>query len=240
MAITAQEAWTARPSAAGHVELPPYVREVVEEIAFQARAERRIDKRSGVSQRLPITALESVASNAERRAILNREAPVAGMIDVYAALPSITGKFELEYEGELRGADAIARELIRAAVANVFNGYFESADLRAVVGWFDGGGMLRLDDSGPATRLLDDARHVPGLLDLVATAGIDRKASAPARASAVTFVLEGLYATRKISRSDERGYHAAEVSAPKRPTARPEPSFDDLPQVPGGKKKYYN
>jgi hypothetical protein len=74
----------------------------------------------------------------------------------------------------------------------------------------------------------------------VATAGIDRKASTPARASAVTFVLEGLYATRKISRSDERGYHAAEVSAPKRPTARPEPSFDDLPQVPGGKKKYYN
>jgi magnesium chelatase subunit I len=240
MAITAQEAWTARPSAAGRVELPPYVCEVVEEIAFQARAERRIDKRSGVSQRLPITALESVASNAERRAILNREAPVAGMIDVYAALPSITGKFELEYEGELRGADAIARELIRAAVANVFNGYFESADLRPVVGWFDGGGTLRLDDSGPASRVLDDARHVPGLLDLVATAAVDRKASAPARASAVTFVLEGLYATRKISRSDERGYHAAEAPAPKRPSARPEPSFDDMPQVPGGKKKYYN
>ena len=68
MAITAQEAWTDRPSAAGPVEVPPYVREVVEEIAFQARAERRIDKRSGVSQRLPITAIENVASNAERRA----------------------------------------------------------------------------------------------------------------------------------------------------------------------------
>ena len=73
MAITAQEAWTDRPSAAGPVQVPPYVREVVEEIAFQARAERRIDKRSGVSQRLPITAIENVASNAERRAIINRE-----------------------------------------------------------------------------------------------------------------------------------------------------------------------
>ena len=137
MAITAQEAWTDRPSPAGTVQVPPYVREVVEEIAFQARAERRIDKRSGVSQRLPITAIENVASNAERRAIINREAPVAGMVDVHAALPSITGKFELEYEGELRGADNLARDLIRAAVANVFIGYFENADVRSVVEWFD-------------------------------------------------------------------------------------------------------
>src|SRR5215203_7108567 len=124
MAITEQEAWTDRQSSAGPVQVPAYVREVVEEIAFQARAERRIDKRSGVSQRLPITAIENVASNAERRAIINREGPVAGMVDVHAALPSITGKFELEYEGELRGADNLARDLIRAAVANVFIGYF--------------------------------------------------------------------------------------------------------------------
>ena len=239
MAITAQEAWTDRPSAAGAVQVPPYVREVVEEIAFQARAERRIDKRSGVSQRMPITAIENVASNAERRAIINRETPVAGMVDVHAALPSITGKFELEYEGELRGADNLARDLIRAAVANVFIGYFENADVRPVVEWFDRGGALQLVDSGPSSRLLEDARQVPGLLDLVATAGVDRHASAPARASAVTFILEGLYATKKISRSDDRGYHAAE-SAPRRPRAASEPSFEDVPQVPGGKKKYYN
>ena len=185
MAITAQEAWTDRPSPAGTVQVPPYVREVVEEIAFQARAERRIDKRSGVSQRLPITAIENVASNAERRGIINRETPVAGMVDVHAALPSITGKFELEYEGELRGADNLARDLIRAAVANVFIGYFENADVRSVVEWFDAGGALQLEDSGPSARLLEDARKVPGLLELVPTAGVDRKASAPARASAV-------------------------------------------------------
>jgi magnesium chelatase subunit I len=239
MAITAQEAWLSRPSAAGPVEVPPYVREVVEEIAFQARAERRIDKRSGVSQRLPITAIENVASNAERRAILHREAPVAGLVDVHAALPSITGKFELEYEGELRGADNLARDLIRAAVANVFIGYFENADVRSVVEWFDRGGALQLEDSGPSARLLDDARQVPGLLDLVATAGVDRKASAPARASAVTFILEGLYATKKISRSDDRGYHAADSTSPKRQRAQSEATFDDMPQA-GGKKKYYN
>src|SRR5215218_4581130 len=241
MAITEQEAWTDRQSSAGPVQVPPYVREVVEEIAFQARAERRIDKRSGVSQRLPITAIENVASNAERRAIINREGPVAGMVDVHAALPSITGKFELEYEGELRGADNLARDLIRAAVANVFTGYFENADVRSVVEWFDRGGALQLEDSGPSARLLDDARQVPGLLDLVGTAGVDRKASAPARASAVTFILEGLYATKKISRSDDRGYHAAESAAPRRQRpAAAEPDFDDVPPMPGGKKKYYN
>ena len=116
MAITKQEAWTDRPAAL-KVEIPDYVREVVEEVAFQARADRKIDKRSGVSQRLPITTLELVVSNAERRALANGETVVVPRVtDLYAALPSITGKFELEYEGELRGAEQVARDLIRSAV----------------------------------------------------------------------------------------------------------------------------
>src|SRR5262245_12420819 len=115
MAITQQEAWLDR----GTVEVPPFVREAVEEIAFQARQESKIDKRSGVSQRLPISLLENVVSNAERRALLAGESIVVPRItDIYAALPAITGKFELEYEGELRGADNVARDVIRAAVAN--------------------------------------------------------------------------------------------------------------------------
>src|SRR5947209_19606814 len=118
MAITAQEAWTERPGAS-RIEIPNSVREVVEEVAFQARGERKIDKRSGVSQRLPITTLELVVSNAERRALLTGEKVVVPRVtDVYAALPSITGKFELEYEGELRGAEQVARDLIHSAVGN--------------------------------------------------------------------------------------------------------------------------
>ena len=240
MAITEQEAWTARTSDAGETQVPRYVREVVEEVAFQARAERRIDKRSGVSQRLPITALENVVSNAERRALLNRELPIAGIVDVYASLPSLTGKFELEYEGELRGADTIARELIRAAVANVFIGWFESTDTRPVVDWFDKGGSLQFEDAGPSAKVVEDAARVPGLSALTCTVGIEPSAPAPARASAIGFILEGLYATRKISRSDERGYHAADSPAPRRNRQQPEPDFDDVPPMPGGKKKYYN
>jgi magnesium chelatase subunit I len=241
MAITAQEAWLARHGN-GALQVPPYVREVVEEIAFQARGERRIDKRSGVSQRLPISALENVASNAERRALVHRESPaVAGIADVYAALPAITGKFELEYEGELRGADQVARELIRAAVASVFDGYYERVDLRSVVEWFDGGGSLQVDDSGPAEAFLVEASRVPGLLDAARHTGRDASASPPAHASAIGFVLEGLYATKKISRSDERGYHGADPVAPRRPSRPvPDEAFEaELPQG-RGKKKYYN
>ncbi len=84
-------------------------------MAFLAREDKRIDRRSGVSQRLPITALETAVSNAERRALLADEpAIVPRVADVYAALPAITGKMELEYEGELQGAHPIARDLIAA------------------------------------------------------------------------------------------------------------------------------
>src|SRR6185436_5108055 len=149
IAITTQEAWTDRPSL--KVQSPSYVREVVEEVAFQARADRKIDKRSGVSQRLPITTLELVLSNAERRALANGETLVVPRVtDLYAALPSITGKFELEYEGELRGAEQIARDLIRSAVGSVFTNSFDGIDTRPVVEWFDLGGSLPLSDDAAA------------------------------------------------------------------------------------------
>ncbi len=238
--ITAQEAWTARAGGLP-VEIPAYVRDVVEEVAFQARADRKIDKRSGVSQRLPITTLELVVSNAERRALTSGE-PVAvpRVTDLYAALPSITGKFELEYEGELRGAEQVARDLIRAAVGTVFTERFESADTRTVVEWFDLGGVLPLSDTTSAADVIGHTRGVQGLGELAAQAGVAPDASTPAMASAIDFILEGLYAQKKISRSEERGYSAADA-APRRPR-REEPLLDDDVRMPGvgGKKKYYN
>src|ERR1700722_15997165 len=115
ISITEQEAWLRRDGLELHV--PKYMREVVERVAFLAREDKKIDKRSGVSQRLPISVLENVISNAARRAVRSGEKTIVPRIgDVYAALPSITGKLELEYEGEMRGADTVARELIRTAV----------------------------------------------------------------------------------------------------------------------------
>src|SRR5205814_7540734 len=110
IAITAQEAWTQRNGS--NLRVPKYVQEVIERIAFVAREDKRVDKRSGVSQRLPISAMENVISNAERRALHSDEKLVVPRIsDIYAAMPAITGKLELEYEGEMKGADNVGREL---------------------------------------------------------------------------------------------------------------------------------
>ena len=239
MAITAQEAWLRRGQALS-TDIPPFVAEVVEEIAFQARQDRRVDKRSGVSQRLPISAMENVVSNAERRALLsNEEGAVARVTDVYAALPSITGKFEMEYEGELKGAETVAREIIRAAVANVADAHLAHLETRQVIEWFDLGGTLQLDDMMSASDVLSHAEQVQGLVDLARTSGIPGNAPAPLLASGIDFVLEGLYATKKISRSEDRGYHGSEP-APRRPAR--EAVFNDEPQIPsvGKGKKYYN
>jgi magnesium chelatase subunit I len=243
MTITRQEAWMERgPGSHGclPIEIPDYVREIVEEVAFQARADQKIDKRSGVSQRLPISCLENTVSNAERRAILAGE-PVAvpRVTDIYAALPSLTGKFELEYEGELKGADSVARELIRSSVANVFTDRIANADTRAIVDWFDLGGSLQVDDALPARELLSRADGVQGLHTLAATL-IGNGASSPsepALASAVDFVLEGLYAQKKIGRTDDWSYQAGET--PRR-QPRPVDSMMDRETPPTGKKRYYN
>jgi magnesium chelatase subunit I len=239
MAITHQEAWTERAGAL-KTEIPSYVREVVEEVAFQARADRKVDKRSGVSQRLPISTLELVVSNAERRALANGEPLVVPRVtDVYAALPSITGKFELEYEGELRGAEQIARDLIRSAVGSVFVGMFDGVDTRKVVEWFDLGGSLPLSDSTSADDVIAQSRTVQGLRELAERAGLPAGAPAPFVASAIDFVLEGLYAQKKISRNEERGYSGAEAT-PRRNNRREEVTLDDDIRLPNSKKKYYN
>jgi magnesium chelatase subunit I len=245
-AITAQEAWIGRDGARGgsdmpRVEVPPWVGEIVEEIAFQARADSKIDKRSGVSQRLPISVLENVVSNAERRALLSDEDVVVPRVtDVYAALPSITGKFELEYEGELRGAATVASELIRAAVSNVATGYLDFPEVRPVVDWFDAGGTLQVTDTTPADALLDETRKVPGLHDLAGRLRTDGSTSGPHLAAAIDFVLEGLYAQKKISRSDDWRYQATDQ--PRRSAGRAsEPGFEQTIPMPNtGRKKYYN
>ena len=240
MAITAQEAWTERTGGLD-VAIPMYLREVVEEVAFQARVDRKIDKRSGVSQRLPITTLELVVSNAERRALINGEKIVVPRVtDLYSALPSITGKFELEYEGELRGAEQVARDLIRSAVGTVFTGVFDGVDTKTVVEWFDLGGSLPLSDATSAADIIAQTRSVQGLRELAERAGVAPGVAAPVMASAIDFVLEGLYAQKKISRSEERGYSAGTETTSRRGPKREDAALQEELRLPGGKKKYYN
>jgi magnesium chelatase subunit I len=215
IAITAQEAWISRDNDQGQgrsrLHIPNYVQEVIERIAFAARDDKKVDKRSGVSQRLPISAIENVVSNAERRALTHQEKTVVPRIsDIYAALPAITGKLELEYEGEMKGADFVSRELIRTAVAKAFDTHLHGVNLNQVVQWFDLGGEIQLSDNAAAEEVLDGLRQIQGLMEKLGKLNVGPKDSAEIQVSAAEFVLEGLHAHKKIGRNEERVFSAGE------------------------------
>ncbi len=220
LAITAQEAWTERQGTEKTV-IPQFVREIIETIAFEARQDKRIDKRSGVSQRMPITCLENVLSSAEYRALKNHEEMVVPRpSDIYAALPSLTGKLELEYEGELRGADTVAREVIRHATAKTFKQHFDGVPLQPVVQWFELGGTLKYSPNAPTAELYGQFKKIQGLLEKTQVLGLKAKDDPSLLVSAAEFILEGLYALKRISRNEELGFHTErrEVAAPEEPS----------------------
>jgi len=225
IAITAQEAWADRN--AMQVEIPPYIRAVVEQIAFSAREDKKVDKRSGVSQRLPIATMELVVSNAERRALLNGEnTAVPRISDIYAALPGITGKLELEYEGEMRGADTVVRELIRNAVGKIYDRYFAETNTQQIEQWFNLGGTVKLDDNQSSAAALVDLRKIQGLFEKLSPLEIKASDDPPRAVAAAEFLLEGLVAHRKLSRSEERGFAAPE-KAQRKQERDLEVEFDD-------------
>jgi magnesium chelatase subunit I len=218
IAITAQEAWTRRN---GHqLQVPAFLSEIIEQIAFVAREDKRIDKRSGVSQRLPISVTENVISNAERRTIREgSDYVVPRVADIYAAMPSITGKLELEYEGEMKGADTVARELIRTAIARSFDKYFGNGDLKQVVQWFELGGEIQLAETASNAEVLKGLKNIQGLMEKTSDLKLADDKRPEVQISAAEFILEGLHAHKRIGRSEERVFTAGEKT-PKRGTER--------------------
>jgi magnesium chelatase subunit I len=238
IAITAQEAWVNRDTEASgpRLQIPKYIGEVIERIAFVARDDKKVDKRSGVSQRLPISAMENVVSNAERRALTHRENVVVPRIsDIYAALPAITGKLELEYEGEMKGADHVSRELIRTAIAKAYDTHLHGVNMSQIVQWFDLGGEIQLSDNAGAQEVLAGLRQIQGLMDKLTKLNVGPKDSPEVQVSAAEFVLEGLHAHKKIGRNEERVFTAGE----KQPKVSEKPMFER--EEPGfGRKRSFN
>ncbi len=210
MEITAQEAWVERDGRS--VEVPPVIAELVERTAFLAREDKRIDGRSGVSQRMPITMMETAISNAERRAeTVSEERIVPRVVDVYAALPAITGKIELEYEGELQGADKIARDLIAAAAREIFDQHWDVESLTDIVEYFDRGGVLQMSDSAGSEASWQALSAVPGLEEALQDSALHPQPSAAASVAVGELILEGLAAHRLISRGESAVYTRARM-----------------------------
>jgi magnesium chelatase subunit I len=158
---------------------------------------------------MPITVMESVVSNAERRSLLTGDEPIVPRVaDIYAAIPSMTGKMELEYEGEQLGAHRIARELIKRAAGEIYEGYFVGIDFSRTIQWFDEGNKLLLTDTASADECKTLLEAIPELWETVSIP-FDFNADDTAQlVAACELVLEGLYAENKISRNEEGTYTA--------------------------------
>ena len=175
-AITDQEAWTARNGV--EVGVPPFLREVIEEVAIRARESEFVDQASGVSVRLTVSLLENVLSNAERRALRHgKDKAVARISDLFAAESAVTGKIELVFEGEREGPAVIADRLLGEGVDAVFKRYFpapyrakrsaaqpEPEDVyKPIVDWFAGGRQVLVNDEEVEVTGITD---VPKLKEL--------------------------------------------------------------------------
>ncbi len=199
------------PSAEADLTFPRYVREVVEGIAFAARRDKRIDERSGVSQRLPICAprergSERRAARAGRRRVARRAADVRHL----RRAAVLTGKFELEYEGEMVGGGGGGPGAHPPGGGRGLLRLHGVGGLRSpVVQFFEAGGSLRIREDSPASEVAGAAAPGPGGAGARPPAGRESRGPGPL-AAAGEFVLEGLWAQKKVGRSDERGFVAAE------------------------------
>jgi magnesium chelatase subunit I len=176
--ITKQEAWQDRADGEAGVDVHvPYVfREIIEQIAFEARESEYIDQTSGVSVRVTRAALEALLSAAERRALINGEDETTLRIsDLMHVAPAITGKVELVYEGEQEGAQNVALSLIGQAVRATFTRYFPDPSDKEegrphygdVLDWFSQGGSVDLDQDMSDAAYADALASIDGLASLV-------------------------------------------------------------------------
>lgn len=177
MQITEQEAWVNRDEKS-NIHIPKIYREILENVAFEARESEYIDQKSGVSTRMTITAMEQALSSAERRSILNQDKDTTLRItDLYAMVPALTGKLELVYEGEQEGAVNVAKHIIGKAIKRTFRTYFpdpqkriqddEKSPYQTVIDWFAAGNRLEMYELQSDKDYLKGLGSVQGLSDLV-------------------------------------------------------------------------
>jgi magnesium chelatase subunit I len=92
--------------------------------------------------------------------------------DLYTALPGITGKLELEYEGEMKGADIVVRDIVRGAIGKIFDRYFGDVNTQQIEQWFNLGGTVKISDVQAAKATLEELKQIQGLTEKLAPLGV--------------------------------------------------------------------
>jgi magnesium chelatase subunit I len=216
--ITEQEAWVQRGE--NEIKIPHYFREIIEQAAFEARKSEYVDQKSGVSARLTISAMENLISNAERRAILVGDRCVMPRIcDLPHALPGMTGKVELVFEGEQEGPIKVSKALMGKGVREVFKRYFpdplerrvkhqgetrqvEDAEYGKIISWFESGNKVEVADEMPIDRYFNELDKVKGLRELTKKHLKISESNKYELASAMEFVLDGLHQSSRIAKDE--------------------------------------
>lgn len=210
MKITQQEAWIARDGAV-QVTVPTLIKELLEQVAFEARESEYIDQKSGVSTRLTITAMEQLISAAERRALMNgEEEATARITDVYHMVPALTGKLELVYEGEQEGVLNVAKHIIGKAVKKIFSKHFPNPEkekrrdgdsiYKPVLDWFANGNELDLTDYLSQKEYEKTLNRVEGLINIVSK-NMDTD-NGLAKYVLMDFVIEALHQNSMLGKED--------------------------------------
>lgn len=195
------------------VSVSDFIKRLIEQVAFEARQNEYVDKKSGVSARLTIAAFENAVSAAERRAIINHEKQTqVWLSDLQGIIPSITGKIELVYEGEQEGPYQVALNLLDKAIRNQFVQYFpnpetlkkrklsanEENPYKAIIAWFDSGNHLSLFNELKDEQKVQQLYSVSGLHALVKK--YYHAANDKENALLMEFVLHGLSAYSLINK----------------------------------------
>ena len=223
--ITAQESWLGRDGGV-EVTVPSFLRELVEEVAIQARRSEYVDQNSGVSARLPIALIENLVSNAERRGLMTGETRVVARVcDLQNAVSAVSGKVELVLEGEQEGALNVARALLGRGVKALFSQRFPDAykprrgrgaaaqaqneselatsEYRPLLEWFASGNQVMVSDDLGHAEYAKRLAAVRGLKDLAAK--YLEPANAEEQSVAMELVLEGLHQNSMLSRERTDG-----------------------------------
>lgn len=160
------------------ISVPELAKDLVEQIAFEARKSEFVDAKSGVSARLTISAYENLLAAAERRALLNNEKNTTIRVsDFIGVVPSVTGKVELVYEGQQEGPGIVAQNLVGKAIRTQFLNYFpdpdkfrkqkEKSPYKKITHWFGDGNTLDLLNELTQADYEKKIKSVPGLSDLI-------------------------------------------------------------------------